>query len=177
MKPLIALTLAVALGFAARAADSAGTTEVRTKETSGRTYLCLKKEIKFAEMKDFAVEAITELFQKATDLKLGQGGPVMFTYFNFMGDPEQKFTAEIALPILKKEAEQLGGAYIRQTTKFKCASTIYQGSLANLGEAWHSFAQTAMSKGEFTGESREFYLYFESAESPNNIVELQMGLK
>ena len=94
-----------------------------------------------------------------------------------MGDPEQKFTVEIGLPIYKKEGEQPGGPYIRQTGKFKCASAIYQGSMAKLGEVWHGFAQTAMQKGEFTGESRELFLYFESAESPNNIVELQMGLK
>jgi effector-binding domain-containing protein len=136
-----------------------------------------KKELKLAEMPDFAVASITELFQKATELKLGQGGPVMFTYYNFMGDPDQKFTAEIALPIHKKEVEQSGGPYLRETTKFKCASAIYQGPLNKIGDAWGAFVSGAMQKGEPTGESRELFLYYESAESPNNIVELQMGLK
>jgi hypothetical protein len=34
-----------------------------------------------------------------------------------------------------------------------------------------------MTKGEPTGESREVYLYWEGFDSPNNIVELQLGLK
>src|SRR4029450_11799306 len=103
MKSLNALILAATLGLVCRAAEPSPISELRVKETTGRAYLCLKKELKLAEMPDFAVASITELFQKATELKLGQGGPVMFTYYNFMGDPDQKFTAEIALPIHNKE--------------------------------------------------------------------------
>ena len=46
-----------------------------------------------------------------------------------------------------------------------------------IGDAWGAFVSASMQKGEPTGESRELFLYYESAESPNNIVELQMGLK
>ena len=53
----------------------------------------------------------------------------------------------------------------------------FQGPLSRMGEAWGAFVPAAMAKGEPTGESRELYLYFESKDSPNNIVELQMGLK
>jgi effector-binding domain-containing protein len=177
MKSLSALILTAILGLVCRAAEPSPITEVRVKETTGHTYLCLKKELKLAEMSEFAVAAITELFQKSTEQKLGQGGPVMFTYFNFTGDPDQKFTAEIALPINKKEVEKSGGPYLRETSKFKCASAIYQGPLKKIGEVWGAFVGAAMQKGEPTGESRELFLYYESAESPNNIVELQMGLK
>jgi hypothetical protein len=34
-----------------------------------------------------------------------------------------------------------------------------------------------MTKGELTEESRELYLYRERHNSPNNIIELEMGLK
>src|SRR5215204_3419723 len=105
--PARVLTLVAILALLARvglstitAADAATPpliTIVSVKETAGRSYLSLKKEVKIADMKDFAVEGITDLVQKATELKLGQGGPIMFTYYNFAGDPEQKFTAEIGL--------------------------------------------------------------------------------
>ena len=184
MKSLTALVLTATFGLvlsvAALGADSSSPiTEVKVKETAGRNYLCLKKELKLAEMKDFAVEGITELFQKATELKLGQGGPVMFTYYNFMGDPEQRFTAEIGLPVYKKEGVEKSptGPYVRETTKFKCASAIYQGPMSKMGEAWAAFVPVVAQKGEATWESRQLFLYYEGAESPNNIVELQMGLK
>ena len=128
-------------------------------------------------MAGFAPAAITRLMEKATELKLSQGGPVMFTYFNFQGDPEQVFTAEIGVPIAKGEQAKSGDFYVREAPKFKCATAIFQGPLNKMGEAWQSFVGPAMAKGEPTGESRELYLYFESPQSPNNIVELQLGLK
>ena len=39
-----------------------------------------------------------QLIEKATELKVMHCGPIMFTYHNFQGDPEQVFTAEIGLP-------------------------------------------------------------------------------
>ena len=161
----------------ARAADPAPHSEIRIKETAPRNYLCMKKELKIDEMHEFAQEAITKLLETATEARLGQGGPVMFTYFNFQGDPNQTFTAEIGLPIAKEGAPKTEGLYVRKAPKSKCASAIFQGPLPKLGEAWQSFAAGAAAKGELTGESRELYLYFEAFDSPNNIVELQMGLK
>ncbi len=177
MKILLSCFFATSLVLVARGADPALHTEVRLKETAPRSYLCLKKELKIAQMGEFAVDAITQLVKKATELKLGQGGPVMFTYFGFQGDPEQTFTAEIGLPVHKTDLGDAAAPYIRKAPKFKCASAIFQGPLTKIGEAWHSFALGAMAKGEPTGESRELHLYFEAPESPNNIVELQMVLK
>ena len=101
----------------------------------------------------------------------------MFTYFKFHGDPEQTFTLEIGVPIHADDPKDLGSFYVRKAPKFKCAAAIFQGPLTKIGESWHSFAQTAMSKGEPTDEFRELYLYWEGHDSLNNIIELQAGLK
>jgi effector-binding domain-containing protein len=177
MKTLFSLVFAFSGMLLARAADPAPLTEVRIKETAARQYFCAKKELKLPQMGDFATEVIPQLVKKATELKLSQMGPVMFTYFNFFGDPDQTFTAEVGVPIHKEDAKDADGFYVRNAPKFKCAAAIFQGPLSKIGEAWHSFAQAAMAKGEPTGESRELYLYWEGHDSPNNIVELQLGLK
>lgn len=177
MKTFLALALASSFALVLRAADPAPVTEVRVKETAPRSYLCVKKEVKLPDLADFAPEAVTQLMEKATELKLGQGGPIMLTYYNFSGDPAQTFTAEVGLPIWKKDVAKSADVYVRSVPKMKCASAIYQGPLTKIGDAWHSFAMTAMSKGEVTGESHELYLYWEGKDSPNNIVELQMVLK
>jgi effector-binding domain-containing protein len=161
----------------ATAADSDVVTQVRMKELSEREYLCAKKELQIAEIGEFATSTIPQLLEKAAQMKLVHTGPIMITYFNFFGDPEQKFTAEIGVPIQAKDAKSEGPFYVRKVAKLKCASAIFQGPFNKKGDAWHTFAQAAMAKGEPTGESRELYLYWESADSPNNIVELQMGLK
>src|SRR5688572_16225775 len=145
MKALLSLMLTGSV-LIARAADPAPHSEIRIKETAPRNYLCTKKELKIAEMHEFAPEAITRLFEAAMEARLGQGGPVMFTYFNFQGDPNQTFTAEIGLPIAKADAPKTEGLYVRQTGKFKCATAIFQGPLTKLGEAWQSFAPGAATK-------------------------------
>ena len=177
MKASLTLVLATCFALFARAADPAPLSEVRVKETAPRQYLCSKKELKLGQLGEFAKETIPQLVEKATELKLAQTGPILITYFNFFGDPEQLFTAEIGLPIHKEEAENAGSFYVRKVPKFKCVSVIFQGPLSKIGEAWQTFAQAAMARGEPTGESRELYLYWEGHDSPNNVVEMQMGLK
>ena len=108
MKTFLSLLL-VCGALTARAADPAPHTEVRTKEIAPRNYLCTKKELKLAELHEFAVEAITKLMEKATESRLMQGGAVMFIYHNFTGDPNQTFTAEIGLPIAKADVGEGGG--------------------------------------------------------------------
>ena len=174
--PVFLCALSTAL-ITATAADSDVVTQLRMKEVSEREYLCAKKELLIAEIGDFATSTIPQLLEKAAQMKLVHTGPIMITYFNFFGDAEQKFTAEIGVPIGAKDTKSEGPFYVRKATKFKCATAIFQGPYDKKGEAWHTFAQAAMAKGEPTGESRELYLYWESADSPNNIVELQMGLK
>jgi effector-binding domain-containing protein len=177
MKTLLLLIFVSCFALPTRAADPAPLTELRVKETAERQYFCAKKELKLAQMGEFAHETIRQLVEKATDLKLAQTGPIIIIYFNFHGDPEQTFTAERGLPIHADAAKNAGDFYVRKAPRFKCAAAIFQGPLSKIGDAWQSFAQTAMAKGEPTGESRELYLYWEGENSPNNIVELQMGLK
>jgi effector-binding domain-containing protein len=178
MKALSTLFAILSLTTLVSMADNAPLTEVRVKDMAPRQFLCAKKQLKIAEMHEFATATVQKLIEKATELKLAQSGPIMITYFNFHGDPEQTFTAEIAVPIFAENANSAGGDfYVRKTDKFKCASTIFQGPLTGRGEAWQNFAQKATTKGEPTEESRELYLYWEAFDSPNNIIELQLGLK
>jgi len=177
LAPLSFVTFAICLPLLAHAADPASLTEVRVKETAERQYLCAKKELKLAEMHEFAPATLQQLMEKATELKLMQGGPVLFTYFNFRGDPDQKFTLEIGVPIFANEGASTGAFYVRKVPKFKCAAAVFQGSLSQIGETWHKFVASAMTKGEPMDESRELYLYWEGHDSPNNIIELELGLK
>src|SRR5688500_17002569 len=103
MKALLSLILTGSV-LIARAADPAPHSDIRSKETAPRRYRCTKRELKIAGRHELAPDAITRLFEAAMEAGLGQGGPVMFTYFNFQGDPNQTFTAEIGLPIAKADA-------------------------------------------------------------------------
>jgi len=177
MKLLFSLFIALSLTTVGRAADPVTVTDVRIKEIQARQYLCAKKQLKLAELPDFATKTIADLYQKAAELKLGQAGPVVITYHDFRGDPEQTFTAELAVPIFVENVKDVNPFYVRKDAKVKCASVIYQGPLSGMGEAWQNFVSKAMAKGDATGDSREVFLYWEGHDSANNIIELQVELK
>ena len=176
MKTPLTLLAPAVLAFLS-AAHAGETTKIRVKETPEARLFCAKKELKLAQLGDFARETIPALVKKATDLKLGQGGPVVITYIGYQGDPEQTFTAEIGIPIYSDEDAKEAGYYIRAVPKAKCASTIYQGSLKEIGEAWHKFADEVMRTHQPAGDGRELYFSVAGPESPDNIVELQFPVQ
>jgi effector-binding domain-containing protein len=172
------------LGFlaliSAHAADPtpATTTPLRVKTVPETQFFCAKKELKIAEAGQFATETLPALARQATELKLGQNGPLILSFIGFTGDPEQNFTLEAGFPVQTGKHDDQGTFYFRTVPKFKCASVIYQGSVAGIGDAWKKFVADAFAAGyKPTGETRERYLAWESPESENNIIELQFGIE
>ncbi len=105
----------------------------------------------------------------------GAGGP-LFIYVG-MEDMSKPFTLQVGMPV--KEGTQGFGEYkVRKLGEYKCATVLLTGSVAHLGEAYEKL-MGAMEKAKLTpaGESRESYLYWEGAESANNVVQIQMGIK
>ena len=84
---------------------------------------------------------------------------------------------KIGVPIGVKEAAVTGDFYVRKVPKFKCAAAIFQGSMSQRGETWQKFSEIALSKGEFSGKTREPFLNWKGHESSNNIIKLEIGLK
>lgn len=153
-------------------------TKMRIKEETEKIFFGAKKEIKIAEIGEFAMQTAPVIEGKALELRLPRSGTLTLSYFGFKGDPEQAFTAEIDLPVKKEDDDYRGPFFFRKAPKFKCASAILQGPLKYLGEAWETLVSEALKGGyKPTGESREVYLSFEGADSPNTIVELQLGIE
>ena len=84
---------------------------------------------------------------------------------------------QVGMPV-KEGATAFGDFKVRKTAEFKCATILLTGSLAHLSEAYERL-MGEMEKAKLVpiGESREAYLYWEGAESPNNVVQIQMGIK
>ena len=103
--------------------------------------------------------------------RLGQGGPVMFTYFNFQGDPNQTFTQR-SESRSQKPMPEVDGLYVRKT-RIQMRLGHLSGSPDELGERGKAL-HPRRAKGEPTAKSRALFV-FETFDSPNNVVELQMG--
>lgn len=135
MERILLASAVLCLSLITRAAKPELFTEVRIKETAGRNYLCPTKDLKIAELAEFAPTTAKALMAKAKELKLGVGGSMMIIYHNFQGDPEEKFIVEITVPISATEAAETGEFYVQKVPKFKCAATVFQGSMAQRAQA------------------------------------------
>jgi effector-binding domain-containing protein len=94
------------------------------------------------------------------------------------GDPSQSFTIEADFPYWTKNDEYQGPFAYRTAPKFKCASLIYQGPVSGTSAAWGKLVDAALHAGHhLTSESREVFLNWETPESVNNIIELQIGIE
>ena len=71
-----------------------------------------------------------------------------------------------------------GDVKVRKTEPFKAATVLYTGSVFEVGQCYQKLFPAIKQMGlEPSGEEREFTLYFEELESPNNVVLVQVGVK
>ncbi|MCL5997712.1 MAG: hypothetical protein M1546_16890 [Chloroflexi bacterium] len=71
-----------------------------------------------------------------------------------------------------------GEAQVKTLPPYHCAGLLFWGSLAHIRQAYGSLTQAVTEAGlERTGECREWNFYFESGESPNDLIGLFMEVR
>jgi effector-binding domain-containing protein len=105
---------------------------------------------------------------------VGDGAPVIIRYYK-TGEPGL-FTMEVGVPV-RSGTLPAGEAQVMTLPPVRCASLIYWGSLAHIGQAYETLMRAIKAAGlEHSGESREWYYHFEGDTSPNNVIGLQMQI-
>ena len=143
-----------------------------------KAYFASPIETDFKTMGEPIVKKLTAMQSAAKDIQLVLTGPVVHVYEKAPHrNPEKPFkmrTGWFAPDGLKK----VGPYPVQELPKFRCATLIYIGPGSQIGEAWQRLYRAALDKGlELTGEERELTLYWEAVDSPNNIVQVQVGVK
>jgi effector-binding domain-containing protein len=132
-----------------------------------------------------AVDALMPKIDAAIDAgKLRAIGPVVFTYHGATEDRDKTFTLDIGV-IVKDGTPKPDGIEIITVGPSSCATVIYAGPISQIGQAYGKLFGQASGKlyGEIgrrglqpTDVSREVYLYWEGAESANNLIQVQAEL-
>ena len=135
-------------------------------------------ETDFKSMTEPLRKAIPALFKAAGEGKVPIRGPVMHLYYDSPHlQPDKRFKMETGVAV-SEDSKPAGAFKVRQTARFKCATILYTGPGKRIGDAWQRLAQAVRAAGlEPTGEERELYLYWEAEDSPNNIVQAQLGVR
>ncbi len=169
---------APAAGAPAAAVAPAGAAvgEPREQTLESRTLLYGSTETTFEKLHEAIDATLPKLLAATREHKIPVAGPVVFVYHNANMDGKP-FTIDIGI-IVDPEAKDAGDFKVKKLDVFKCDTILLSGPLSQIGEAYGKVMQFVSSKKhEPTGESREFYLYWEGPESPNNVVQIQMGVK
>jgi effector-binding domain-containing protein len=84
---------------------------------------------------------------------------------------------EVGIPV-KAGTEPTGAAQVKTLPPFRCAGLLLWGSLAHIMPAYDALKKAMQEAGlEHSGENREWVYYFESGESPHNLMGIYMGVE
>jgi effector-binding domain-containing protein len=177
------LSLLVALVFladAARAQEKKAPVigEMMLQTIPPKSYVFGSVETDFKSMGKPLGETLGSLIKTASDNKLSLTGPVMHFYYGAPHTaPDKSFKMETGW-FVQPGTKLPGDFKVRELPKYKCATILYVGPGLRIGEAWQKLYKSVNDKGLTpTDEEREIYLYWEGVDSPNNIVQVMVGVK
>lgn len=141
-------------------------------------YLAGGIETDFKAMGEPVAKTLTEVMEAAKENKLLLPGPVVHYYYGAPHrNPEKRFKMETGF-FVPQETTDVGAFKTRELPPFKCATILYVGPATHIGDAWQALYRSVRDEGLTpTDEERELYLYWEGVESPNNIVQVQVGIE
>lgn len=120
-----------------------------------------------------AIDRLMPLLMAARDEGgVTTAGPVVMRYLGeSMGGA---FSLEAGFPVAEG-TQPSGEAQVVTLPPFPCASLLYSGGLDHLSDAYDLLMEAIEDAGlQHVEEAREWYLYFEGDDSPNNVTLIQL---
>jgi effector-binding domain-containing protein len=166
-----------------QAESSVTISPMRIQTIPAMNYLYIAAETTFAKMGDPIKEGFDRLFGAASEAKLLIARPTMLVYQGGPHyDPQKTFKMEMGIIIgddaKLPDLQPDGDIKVRKTAPFKCATILYTGHVDQQGKAYEKLIPALTAAGHIpTGEEREMCLYWEGLDSPNNVFQMQIGIK
>jgi effector-binding domain-containing protein len=113
---------------------------------------------------------VPKLFDAIKQAGIQQRGPVVFIYPQMSHDMSKPFQVQIGM-MVEPGGQAPDGYQMKFIPAANCAAVLYAGDMKNIGQAYRPLFEglTADEKTP-TGETRQYFLYFEGDQSMNNIV-------
>jgi effector-binding domain-containing protein len=151
--------------------------EMRIQTLAQAHYVYATTQTTLATITDAITKLMPSLEKLITDGKVKPSGPVVLVYQGATGDPAQKFALEVGI-VVAKDQQPVDDFKVRKLAAQKSATVLFTGAPRNIGKAWEKLMGSLFAAGhQPDGEMREYYLYWEGVESPNNVVLIQVGIR
>ncbi len=150
--------------------------EMHLQTTPAMTCISGSAQTTFEKMMEVINKYMPMIKAADAEGKIHPAGPGMFVYRD-MKDMTQPFTLDIGW-VVAADSKDVGELKVRKLEAFKCATVLFTGPVNHLGNAYGKLiGQMATANLTPGTETREMYLYFEGVDSPNNVVQIQVGYK
>ena len=150
--------------------------EMHVQTIPAMTYLYGAEKTTFDKMVETIGKHLPAVTKALDEGKARSAGCALFMYRD-VKDMTQPFNMEIGW-VVPEDTKPVGDLKVRKVEPFKCATILMTGPVANIGKAYEKLHGAMAAAGIKPGtESHEMYLYWESPESLNNVVQIQMAIQ
>jgi effector-binding domain-containing protein len=153
--------------------------EVQVRTLAPVTVAVIETETTFGRLGEAIGAAMPKIENAAKEGKITVAGPFVLRYpkGSAHATPDKPFNVEIGM-IVADGAQPAGEVKVRKLEGFRAATVLYTGPVTGIGQCYQKLFPTIERLGlEPSGEEREFTLYFESVESANNVMMVQLGVR
>jgi effector-binding domain-containing protein len=151
--------------------------EMRIQRLPGPTYFYTEMETTIPKTRKAVGDIMPVLLKTIGENNVHIAGPSIFVAVGATGDPETPFKLSMGFSVAEG-TKPAGDFKVKKLADFRCATVLYSGPPAKVGEAYGKLFASLMAAGhQPTGETREYCLYWESEKSPNNVMLIQAGIK
>lgn len=151
---------------------------METKVIPAKKYFCVTRTASLEKIPKVAMEEADAIVEEAKAAKAVLSGPMEFIYFGASNDKEAPFSMEIAMPVSEDVKGAKGKYFTKQLGEFKCMSYIHKGSFSDIKNVYEQlFMELKKKNYTHTPQVREVYLEWHSMDSPDNQVEIQIGIE
>ena len=151
---------------------------MRIQNLRAMTYLYSSTRTSFDSISESGTaRTVSTLQQFMTAAGVRPTGPMLLICHDPTEDPAALFDLEIGFPV-SEQTPAPGDFKIRTLVPFRCATMVYRGPLKHLRRAYDKLIPEMIAAGYVPSEqSRENFLVWEGAESSNNVVEIEVGIR
>jgi len=154
-----------------------GVGPMRVEHLKGFSYIYVSRQ---ATLKTIGQVFSVEVPKLLAALKTGEiqlRGGLIAVYHGMTADRNQKFDVDIGFPV-DEGAMAPEGYQLVPLNAADCATVLFSGHMAEIGQAYQQLYSRLYARGlQPAPETREYYLYVEDYDSPNNVVLVAVVLK
>ncbi|HEX2532297.1 MAG TPA: GyrI-like domain-containing protein [Chitinophagaceae bacterium] len=147
---------------------------MRVQTIPPQPVLYFRTETTIRELGRFAYTVAEKLYAEALRQEQLPAGPIHWLYYGCTGEPDQRFTLEIALPLVEMPGAG-SGFEGKELPSFSCVTREHTGRWEEMTTTYGSIFQWMATEGHRpSGVFREVYLHLHPG---YQVTEIQVGIE